>query len=191
MIGSTRIKITLRSALVALGVVVVVVAWFFAFYLPQTHKLAALGNQRTTLQSAVAADQARLQKAEREDHHIGQIQAMYDRLEGYVPATEDLYTYIRTINGAAKAAGVTITSLAPGGLSAATGTSYSGITVTASVKGTYQHLIAFLERLYDLPRLTDVNGFSITGGGPGTTKGTVRSASFQLAIFTSQAPATP
>jgi Tfp pilus assembly protein PilO len=113
---------------------------------------------------------------------------MYDRLNGYVPATEKLYTYVQTISHSAKAAGVTITSLAPSTLVAITGTPYSAIPVTASVKGTYDQLLAFIKSLYDLPRLTDVNALSVSGGGPGTNRATVLSASFQLAIFTSQKP---
>jgi Tfp pilus assembly protein PilO len=184
----TRVTVTPRAALVALGVVVVVVAWVFAFYLPQTHKLKTLDTLRTTLQSTVATDEAHLQQVKRENHHINQIRAMYDELEGYVPSTENLYTYIRTISRAAKASGVTITSLQPSSLSAVSGTSYSAIPITASVKGTYDHLLAFIKRLYDLPRLTDVNGLSFSGGGPGTNRGTVLSASLELAIYTSQTP---
>ncbi|MGH8989294.1 MAG: type 4a pilus biogenesis protein PilO [Acidimicrobiales bacterium] len=186
-IGSLRLSITPRTALVALGVVVVVVVWILAFYLPQTHKLAALGTQRATLQSTVAADEAHLERAKSEDHHIGRIRAMYDELDGYVPASADLYTYIRTLSTAAKSAGVTITSLSPNA-PVATGTTYSGVPITASVKGTYDQLLAFVTRLYDLPRLTDVNQLSITGGGLGTDRGTLLSATLQLAIFTSQRP---
>ena len=184
----TRITITRRSVLVALGVVAVVVAWTLAFYLPQTHKLAALETQKATLASTVATDEVHLQLVRKEDQHISQIRAMYDRLDGYVPAAEDLYSYIRTISRAAKASGVTITSLAPSGLVAVTGTSYSAVPISASVRGTYDHLLSFINHLYDLPRLTDVNGLSISGGGPGTSRGTVLTASLQLAIFTSQTP---
>ncbi|MGH9100035.1 MAG: type 4a pilus biogenesis protein PilO [Acidimicrobiales bacterium] len=187
-IGSLHLSITPRTALVALGVVVVLVVWILAFYLPQTHKLAALGTQRATLQSTVATDEAHLERAKSEDHHIGRIRAMYDELDGYVPASADLYTYIRTLSTAAKSAGVTITSLSPSTLAAATGTAYSGVPITASVKGTYDQLLAFVTRLYDLPRLTDVNQLSITGGGLGTDRGTLLSATLQLAIFTSQRP---
>lgn len=185
----SRIRITPRSALVALGALTVVLAWVFAFYLPQTHKLAALGSQRTSLQATVATDEARLQRVKTEAQHVTQIRAMYDQLEGYVPATENLYAYIHTISSAAKAAGVTITSLQPSALSAASGTGYSAIPITAAVKGTYDHLLAFIKGLYDLPRLTDVNAVTISGGGPGTNRSTVLTASFELAIFTSQKPA--
>lgn len=183
-----RVKISGRSVLVALGAVAVLVAWILAFYLPQTHKLTALNTQRATLQSTVTTDEAHLERVKTEAQHVTQIRAMYNEFEGYVPSTESLYPYIHTISSAAKATGVTITSLSPGTLSTATGTAYSAIPITASVRGTYDHLLAFIKRLYDLPRLTDVNSFSISGGGPRTSRSTVLSATFELAIFTSQRP---
>jgi len=188
---TSRATVTGRSVLVALGVVVVVVVWVFAFYLPQTKKLSNLDAQRTSLQGTVAADQARLLQLEKEAQHVTQIRAMYTKLESYVPSTVNVYTYIHTISAAAKSASVTITSLEPGMLTAASGTSYSSIPITASVRGTYDHLLAFLKDLYNLPRLTDVNTISVTGGGPGTNRGTELSATFELAIFTSQEPGTP
>lgn len=187
--SSRRVPITRRSALVGLVVVAVVVAWLFAFYLPQTRKLAALGTQRTALQSTVAADEARLQQLQNEAQHVTQIRAMYDRLDGYAPKTGKLYTYIRTISGAAKRAGVTITSLQPGALVAVSGTTYSAIPITAAVKGSYDHMLAFVKDLYGLPRLTDLNALSVTGGGPGTNRSTNLTVSLQLAIFTSEKPA--
>ncbi|MDA8314806.1 MAG: type 4a pilus biogenesis protein PilO [Actinomycetota bacterium] len=187
--ASSRIRITRRSALVGLVVVVVVVAWLFAFYFPQTRKLAALGSQRTALQSTVAADEARLAQLQNEAQHVTQIKAMYDRLHGYAPRTGQLYTYIRTISGAAKSAGVTITSLQPSPIEAVSGTTYSAIPITAAIKGPYDRLLAFVKDLYDLPRLTDVNALSVTGGGPGTSRSTILTVSLQLAIFTSEKPA--
>lgn len=187
--ASSRIRITRRSALVGLVVVAVVVAWLFAFYLPQTRKLATLGTQRTALQSTVAADEARLRQLQNEAQHVTEISAMYERLHGYVPKTEQLYTYIHTISGAAKTAGVTITSLQPSQLAAVSGTAYSAIPITAAIKGSYDRLLAFVKDLYDLPRLTDLNALSVTGGGPGTNRSTILTVSLQLAIFTSEKPA--
>lgn len=186
---STRIKITGRSALTAIGVVVVVIAWVLAFYLPQTHKLQSLDSKQTTLQATLTADQARLLQLQKEAQHVTEIRAMYNRLNGYAPATGKVYTYIHTISHAAKSAGVTITSLQPGALQAVNGTTYSAIQITASIKGTYDSMLSFIKGLYNLPRLTDVNAINVTGGGPGTNRGTVLAVTLELAIFTSQKPA--
>ncbi|HVC14971.1 MAG TPA: type 4a pilus biogenesis protein PilO [Acidimicrobiales bacterium] len=186
----SHVKITRRGALVALAAVAVLVAWVLAFYLPQTHKLHGLNGQRASLQSIVAADQARLQRVKKEAAHVSEITAIHDRLQGYAPSSERLYTYIHTISAAAKSAGVKITSLSANGLAPVPSTSYSAVPVTATIKGTYDELLTFLKRLYDLPRLTDVNDVYVSGGGRGSNRGTLLSVTLQLAIFTSQTPST-
>ncbi len=171
----------------AAGLVVVMLVWLFAFFLPQTHKLSSLETQKATLQQNVVLDQAKLQRVRQESHHVGQIQAIDSKLKGFVPTSEDLYTYIQTLSSAGNAAGVSISSLQPGTPVTATGTSYLAIPISADVKGTYNHLVTFMKAIYNLPRLTDINSISITGGGPGTNRSTQLSATFALAIFTSQA----
>ena len=185
-----RLRITPRSVLVVLGIVAVIVAWVLAFYLPQTHKLSGLSSERVTLQSTLAADRARLQQLEKEAQHVTEIRAMYNQLDGYAPHTERVYTYIHTLSHTAKRAGVSIGSLQPGPLQTVHSTAYSAIPITASITGTYDQLLAFIKGLYDLPRLTDVNALTISGGGPGTSRGTMLSVILQLAIFTSQKPTT-
>lgn len=178
-----------RKPTVLLGIglaLVVVLAWLFAFFEPQTHKLGSLESQKTSLQQAVLADQARLQKVRNESLHVGQIQAEDTKLKGYVPASEDLYTYIQTISSAGNKAGITINSLQPSTVVPATGTTYMAIPIVANIKGTYDQLIAFLSAIYKLPRLTDINGLTISGGGPGTNRSTPLSATLNLVIFTSQ-----
>jgi Tfp pilus assembly protein PilO len=170
----------------AAAVIVVVLLWLFVFFKPQTSKLATLESQRTSLQQTLAQDRARLQRVREESHHVGQIQAIDAELRGYVPATEQLYTYIQAISGAGNKASVSITSLEPSTAVAASGSSYTAIPIDAEVKGTYDQLLAFLNAIYNLPRLTDINSVDITGGGPGTNRSTVLSATLDLVIFTSQ-----
>lgn len=188
--ASPRVKITRRGVIVVAVAVAVLLAWLLAFFLPESHKLDGLDAQKTSLQSTEAADEARLQQVKNEEQHVGQIDAMYQRLKGYAPTTEQVYTYIHTISAAAKSAGVTITALSPTGLVAVPDTNYSAVPITASVKGSYDHMLAFLKALYNLPRLTDVNDVSLTGGGPGTNRSTSLTISLQLAIFTTQKPET-
>lgn len=184
------LKISRQGALIVVIVAAVLAAWFLAFFRPESHKLETLDARRTTLQSSVSVDQARLRRVQDEAAHVTQIQAMDNHLVGYAPASEELYTYIHTISDAARSAGVTITSLNAGGIAAVSGTSYSAVPISASIKGTYDHVLAFLKGLYAMPRLTDINNVDVSGGGPGTNRGTVLSVSLQLAIFTSQKPET-
>lgn len=172
-------------ALVALGIVAALLVWLFAYFLPESRKLSSLHTEQTQLTAVIAKDNARVAKLKKESKHIGQIKSIDSSLKGYVPKQQDLYGYIRTLNHAAKGAGVTISSLAPQTLAPVTGTSYSAIPIAATVKGSYAQLVAFLHGVYGLPRLTDVNGFTLSGGGPGSSSKTTITAQFQLAIFTS------
>lgn len=182
-LGVFKRPIVLLGAAVLL---VVVLVWLFVFFVPQSHKLSSLQSEKTTLQQTVVQDDARLQQLRTESHHVAQIQTLYSKLQGYVPAQEDLYTFIQTLSTAAKHTGVAISSLQPSTLVPATGTSYSAVPISADVRGTYDQLRSFMSAIYGLPRLTDVNSVTITGGGPGTTRSTTLTATFDLAIFTSQ-----
>ena len=176
------------TVLSALAIVAALLVWLFVFFLPQSQKLSGLHQERTKLEAVITKDNARVAKLRSESKHIGQIQSLYSSLKGYVPVSEDLYPYIRTLNGAAKGAGVAITSLTPRTLTPVTGTSYSAIPITATVRGAYPQLVAFLRGIYGLTRLTDVNGLTLSGGGPGSGGTTTMTAQLQLAIFTSQKP---
>lgn len=174
----------------AAGLLVVLLVWLFVFFVPQSHKLSSLQSEKASLQETVIHDNAKLLRVRRESHHVGQIQAIDSQLQGYVPATEDLYTFIQRLSTAGKSAGVTISSIQPSTLVPVTGTSYSAIPVISQVKGTYNQLVAFIHAIYGLPRLTDINSLTITGGGPGTNRATQLSADFDLVIFTSQKAST-
>jgi Tfp pilus assembly protein PilO len=182
-----------RRPVVLLGVIglaVVIVVWLLVFFLPQGHKLSSLQSKKATLQEAVIQDNARLKVLRTESHHVGEIKTLYVRLQGYVPSSEDLYTYIQSISGAGKATGVKITSLEPSAEVTASTTSYTVVPITANVKGTYDNLLGFLHAIYKLPRLTDINSLTINGGGPGTNRSTLLSVTLDLAIFTSQKAST-
>jgi len=186
MSNTTRNLAALRRpafVITAAAVVVVVLVWLFVFFIPQSHKLTSLGAERVSLNALITKDNAKLQTLREETHHVGQIQAMDNTLTGYVPRTEEVYTYVHTLSAAAKSSGVSITSLGPGALAAVPGTLYMAVPITVSVKGTFGEIRAFLQAVYNLPRLTDVNALTITTGG-GTVGGRV--ATIQLAIFTSQ-----
>lgn len=187
-------KATLARPVVVLGIagiVAVAAVWAFVFFLPQSRKLTTLQQEKISLDATVSKDNARLQRLRAEQHHVGEIRAMYRSLESYIPPTEELYTYVHTIAAAAKAAGVTVASLNPGQLAPVTGTPYSAIPVTAMVKGTFAHIKAFLRNVYRLPRLTDVNSLTLSGGGPHMAPTSPVSATFQLAIFSRAKPPAP
>jgi type IV pilus assembly protein PilO len=172
------------TVLLSIGaIVLVIILWLVLFFVPQSHKLSSLRSQQASLNSLIQQDNARMQRLRTETHHLGQIRSMYSTLENYVPSTQGLYTYVHTISAAGKSAGINITSISPGAPVAASGTPYTAIPITAAIKGSYTELRNFLQGIYALPRLTDVNAISLNmTGGTGGELG----ATLQMAIFTSQ-----
>lgn len=187
-LDALRRPVFLIGVLVAL---VVVIVWLLVFFLPQGKKLSSLQAQKTSLQQTASLDEAKLQRLRTESHHEPQIRAMYGSLQGYAPPTEQLYTYVQTLSSAARAAGMTITSLSPAPLAPVHGTSYSAIPVATVMKGTYTSLLSMIRHIYSLPRLTDINSMNVSGGGPSSKPGTILTVDMELAIFTSQKPTTP
>lgn len=181
----------LRRPAVAVGVAVAVVVtavWAFTFFLPQGSKLSKLQAQEQSLQAQVDAGNARVALLKKESQHTKQIQAMLQDLQGYVPATEQIYTYIDILSGAAAAAGVTITAITPSHLTALSGSSYSALPIGLSAKGTYDEILAFIKGIYNLPRLTDIDSLSLSGGGRGSTRTSSLSVALSLVVFTTQKP---
>ena len=176
-----------KVMLVIAAALVVVLAWLMAFFVPQGHKLSALQAQEQSLQTQVNAGNAKVAELRVESQHAAQIAAMVQKLQGYAPSTSDI-SYIALLSNAAKAAGVTVSAIGPGVAVPVTGSPYQSIPVSATIDGTYDNLLSFIKTVYALPRLTDINSLSISGGGPKSNRGTILAASFQLQIFTSQKP---
>ena len=53
-----------------------------------------------------------------------------------------------------------------------------------SVTGPYDNLLTFIKDIYGLPRLTQINALTISGGGPNTSRSTVLNMTATLTIFT-------
>ena len=173
-----------KVLLVVAGVLIVVLVWVLAFFVPQGHKLSSLQSEVQTLQAQVDAGNARVAQLRVESQHSAQIQAMVQKLEGYAPATSDI-SYISVLSNAAKASGVAVTSLSPGAASPVKGSPFDSIPMAATVTGPYDNLLGFIRAVYQLPRLTDIDSVEITGGGPKSSRAAVLTATFQLEIFTS------
>lgn len=174
-----------RMMLAIAASLIVVLAWLLAFFVPQGHRLSTLQAQEQRLQQQVNAGNAKVARLRDESQHSAQIAAMVKRLEGYAPATSDI-SYIALLSNAAKASGVTVTSIGPGTAVPITGSNYQSIPFAASVSGPYDSLLSFIHAVYTLPRLTDIDSVDITGGGPKTNRGASLKATFQMQIFTSQ-----
>lgn len=180
-----------RTVLISIVVaLLVVVIWLVAFFLPEGSKLSKLNTQEQTLQTQVAAGNAKVAALKREALNTPALEAMSHQLSAAVPSTADIFNYITSLQNAATAAGVTVNTLSPTQPSATTGQSFSTIAVQMDVTGTYDQILAFIKGLYGLPRLTSIESVAINGGGPTSNRGTLLTSAMALAAYTAAKPTT-
>jgi Tfp pilus assembly protein PilO len=172
--------------------VVVVIVWLLAFFLPQGSKISTLDTKQQTLEQQVAQGNAKVARLKHTFQHAPQLRAMSAKLEADVPATTDIYNYIDSLSTTAAASNVKLTSVSPGAATqTSTGSPFTAIPVSMVVKGTYDHLLSLITNIYALPRLTDIDSVSISGGGPGTSRTTTLIATLSLEAFTTAKPPAP
>lgn len=174
----------------ALGVVVVIVAWYAVLWRPETAHLKTARTNEAQAAAEVSQAQGQLAMLRLEQPKVRAEQALFHKLVQAVPNGPSLDQLFRTINGAAKAAGVSITTLgtpAPSSWgTASTPASASGPTATTApsgpgfltlgvtVNGTNAQILKFVSSLDSQPRIYVVESFGLTApvvGGASTANG--------------------
>ncbi len=180
-----------RTVLLVIGAtVVVLLVWLLAFFLPQGRQLSKYAAERTQLQGEQARLEAQLQVLQATSKATPELLMLQAKYGSMVPATPDMYAYISQMAATATQAGVGLTSMTPSSTGAAvTGTTLLAYPVTVAVTGTYDNTLGFLKALYAMPRLTVVNGITISGGGPGTNRGSPLNTTFTLTVYSAPQPA--
>lgn len=174
----------LRQRKIMIGAVValvIILIWFVAIFNPEGHKLASVNGSVQSAQTEQTELQARLAQLKRYSSESTALQALGAKLDAAVPSTDDVYNYVTVISDAANSTGVKVSSINPS--TPTTQGSLAVIPVTISVTGTYSQILHFLDALYSLPRLTVIYQVSLSGGGSGSNRGSVLTASFSASIF--------
>ncbi len=196
MIDLAVLQTTLKRPRVLLSIVaavLIVIIWTFAFFLPQGSTISSLKVQEASLQAKIQAGDATVARLRHTYQHSAEIKTMQAKLNSAVPAKTDAYNYVQALSKVAAAAGVHLTSLSiSSGSSSSTSASSKGtsssatlnqLPVNMSVKGTYDQILSLLSKIYLLPRLTDINELTISGGGATSNRSTVLSANLMLVAF--------
>ena len=182
----------LRSPIVLItgGVaILILLIWLVAWFFPQGSKLSKLHAQEATLQTQIAQGNAKVALLKRQALNTPALLAMSKQLNSYVPATADVYPYIKMLSDTATAAGVTPTNLSPSAPSkSASAGNFTVISISMTVKAPYDNLLTFIRSLYALPRLTTIVSVAMSGGGPSTTRSTPLTAVFSLQTYTTATP---
>jgi Tfp pilus assembly protein PilO len=189
-----------RIAMVALGaLIVVVIAWYMAFWRPETSHLKAARTSEAQAASQVASDQAQIASLKADAPKVAQEKAVLEKLVQAVPDGPSLDQMLSTINSAAVGAGVTLTDVGtpePSGW----GGSYSSsapavssgagsITLTLGVTGPQARVLRFVSALDSEPRLYVVSSFTL--GNPSGTSGAMTTSLTVYGFFESASSGNP
>jgi Tfp pilus assembly protein PilO len=174
----------------AVGVVVIMAAWYVLLWSPKSHELTKAKADRA---AAVAVNQEAKLKlaalrsaATRRD----QFQATQTRLLQAVPEHSGVSDVIREVNAAAMDAGVGFVSVQPTPPAVATTGGPNEIVLAVQVQGSYGSVLAFLDHVMTFQRLVVIDGLSMlpkTSPTAGLTSGVT--VSFTGRAFTTEAPA--
>ncbi|MGO9456952.1 MAG: type 4a pilus biogenesis protein PilO [Acidimicrobiales bacterium] len=195
MIDSTVLKKTIKRPRVLLSIVaavVIVLIWAVAFFIPEGNKISSLKAEQATIDSKMAIGNAKVSRYRHTYQHSAQLKTVQTQLNAAVPADADAYNYVQSLSAAAGAAGVHLTAISisstPSRSSTPRSAALEQTPVTMTVKGTYDQLLSLITKIYKLPRLTDIDGMDITGGGATSNRSTILSASFTLMAFSAASP---
>ncbi len=172
-----------RTSIISLvaGIVIVaaVVAWLFAFFLPEGSHLNNLRQRQASLEAQKIPLEAQLTSLRRlaawETSAAGT--NLYSMLQQAIPPNADEAQFLTQMSNLAAKAGVTLTSITPStpvaqpiiGATSSTTAPYMTIPVSMSLTGTYPSVYSFLQDLYSLPRLVVINSLSLSSSTNGSS----------------------
>lgn len=184
-----RTALKQRNVQISIAVtVVVLLVWFIAFFLPQGKKVSTLNAQAQALQGQVAQGVAKVAALRHTAQQATALTNFQKKLESYVPSKATTYDYIKTLSDVVASANATLTSVTAGAPKQNSGAAFTTIPIILRVTCTYDALLEVISKIYALPRLTDIQTLSISGGGGSGNRTTVLSASLALQAFTTASP---
>jgi len=158
--------------LTTLGVVGVMAAGWFLLVSPQRSHATELRGEASTVEQTTNGLRSQIAQLKQQQKGETAQQRELERIAAQIPDNPQLPTLIRELSAAAKDAGVSLESLAPGeptlatattpGTTAAAATSpLASIQVTISVTGTYFNVESFMRSLEHLDRALKTTGLTL------------------------------
>jgi type IV pilus assembly protein PilO len=145
----------------ALGIVLVVVAFYFLLLSPLLGRLDEQAQAQEDKQAQLAQLQQEVNELEEVRRNSPEIERQLLELSKRIPTQPEIPTLVVQIQEIAKAAGVTQLSIEPGTPGPPPGGGdYSVVPVTMTFKGTYDQMQDFLLRTRNLARLMTVTDVS-------------------------------
>jgi Tfp pilus assembly protein PilO len=146
------------------GVLVLVLAWWFAWMSPEGAKLASVRRQQQEQQVQAASLAAQLARLRADAKQVRAASPFLKRFASAIPSVPDSPGIVEQIYRLSVSDGVSLESITDNTLDP-TSQGYSTIPVTLSVSGPHDSVLAFLSGLYKLPRLLTLQTVNLSGTG--------------------------
>ncbi len=154
----------------ALGLVLLVVAFYFLLLGPLLESLGQQADARDERQATLAELQAEVARLEEVRQNSPELQRQLLELNKRIPTQPEVETLVVQIEDIAQAAGVTQTQIVRGDpVPPEGGGDFTVQPITMSFEGTYEELLEFLRLADDLVRLMAVNNVAYEVAEEGTT----------------------
>lgn len=154
----------------ALGLVLLVVAFYFLLLGPLLENLGQQADARDERQATLAELQAEVARLEEVRQNSPELQRQLLELNKRIPTQPEVETLVVQIEDIAQAAGVTQTQIVLGDpVPPEGGGDFTVQPITMSFEGTYEELLEFLRLADDLVRLMAVNNVAYEVAEEGTT----------------------
>jgi type IV pilus assembly protein PilO len=153
-----------------LGLVLLVVAFYFLLLGPLLESLGQQADARDERQATLAELQAEVARLEEVRQNSPELQRQLLELNKRIPTQPEVETLVVQIEDIAQAAGVTQTQIVRGDpVPPEGGGDFTVQPITMSFEGTYEELLEFLRLADDLVRLMAVNNVAYEVAEEGTT----------------------
>lgn len=155
--------------LVTLGVIVLLIVWWFAWMSPEANKLASVNQQVTSDQSTVQSLTLELVTLKAEKKLVLKELPYLKKVTTAIPPTEDPPGIVDSLNSLAIKTNCNLLAVTPADTPSPSGTpGLSVIDVSFSVEGTHSNVFSFLSDFYGMKRLMTINtvGLSSASAAP-------------------------
>jgi Tfp pilus assembly protein PilO len=148
------------GTLVAL--IVITLGWWFAWMVPQEHKLEQVRAQQATQQATVSSLATELAQLRQEAKRVQVANPFLKRFADAIPASPDAPSLVEQVYRLSITDGVTLGSITDDTLDATT-SGYSTIPVSITAQGPHDNVIQFVAGLYKIERLLTIQTLNLTG----------------------------
>lgn len=180
-----------RLILAVLGVLVILVGFFYFFIRPRQQDLDRIETDITAEEARTTQLESELARLQDLQANAPELEAELARIRGFVPQDDEVPNFIFLVQDAANAAGVDFVQITPElPKPPPEGAALAEIRTQIGAGGGYFAIQDFIRRLHNLDRAVRIDGMTLTGTEEETGEVTITLASTARIFFEAPAPAT-